>query len=203
MKLSIVIVNYNVAYFLEQCLNSVFKALQNIEGEVFVIDNNSIDNSVEIIKQKFPNVILIQNKENVGFSKANNQAIHLAKGKYILLLNPDTVVEESTFTKTIDFLEQHPSAGGLGVRMLDGSGKFLPESKRGLPTPGVAFSKITGLSKLFPNSKTFNRYHLGYLSEFQTHKIDVLSGAFMMIRHKVIQKIGALDESFFMYGEDI
>lgn len=203
MKLSIVIVNYNVAYFLEQCLNSVFKALQNIEGEVFVIDNNSIDNSVEIIKQKFPNVILIQNKENVGFSKANNQAIHLAKGIYILLLNPDTVVEESTFTKTIDFLEQHPSAGGLGVRMLDGSGKFLPESKRGLPTPGVAFSKITGLSKLFPNSKTFNRYHLGYLSEFQTHKIDVLSGAFMMIRHKVIQKIGALDESFFMYGEDI
>ena len=203
MKLSVVIVNYNVAYFLEQCLNSVFKALQHIEGEVFVVDNNSIDNSVEIIQQKFPNVRFIQNKENVGFSKANNQAIKQSSGEYILLLNPDTVVEETTFVKTISFLDGHPSAGGLGVRMLDGKGKFLPESKRGLPTPGVAFSKIIGFSRLFPNSKIFNRYHLGYLSEFKTHKVDVLSGAFMMIRKEVIQNIGALDESFFMYGEDI
>ena len=203
MKLSIVIVNYNVAYFLEQCLNSVFKALQHIEGEVFVVDNNSIDNSVEIIQQKFPNVRFIQNKENVGFSKANNQAIKFAIGEYILLLNPDTVVEETTFVKTIKFFDNHPNAGGLGVRMLDGKGKFLPESKRGLPSPGVAFSKIIGLSRLFPNSKIFNRYHLGYLSEFKTHKVDVLSGAFMMIRNEIIQKIGALDESFFMYGEDI
>ena len=203
MKLSVVIVNYNVAYFLEQCLNSVFKALQHIEGEVFVVDNNSIDNSVEIIQQKFPNVRFIQNKENVGFSKANNQAIKQSTGEYILLLNPDTVVEETTFVKTISFFDSHPSAGGLGVRMLDGKGKFLPESKRGLPTPGVAFSKIIGFSRLFPNSKIFNRYHLGYLSEFKTHKVDVLSGAFMMIRKEVIQNIGALDESFFMYGEDI
>jgi len=203
LKLSVVIVNYNVAYFLEQCLNSVVKALQHIEGEVFVVDNNSIDNSVEIIQQKFPNVRFIQNNENVGFSKANNQAINQSNGEYILLLNPDTVVEETTFIKTISFLDGHPSAGGLGVRMLDGKGKFLPESKRGLPTPGVAFSKIIGFSRLFPNSKIFNRYHLGYLSEFKTHKVDVLSGAFMMIRKEVIQNIGALDESFFMYGEDI
>lgn len=203
MKISIIIVNYNVAYFLEQCLNSVFKSLQNIDGEVFVVDNNSIDNSVEIVEQKYPQVRLIKNKENVGFSRANNQAIASSVGEYILLLNPDTVVEETTFYKVINFLDKHPNAGGLGVRMLDGKGKFLPESKRGLPTPWVAFSKISGLNKLFPNSKFFNRYHLGYLSEFKNHKVDVLSGAFMMLRKNVIDTIGTLDESFFMYGEDI
>lgn len=202
-RISIIIVNYNVEYFLEQCLNSVEKGLQHIQGEVFVVDNNSIDGSVEMVKTKFPTVHLIANKENTGFSKANNQAMRIAKGDYILLLNPDTVVEEDTFEKVINFMDSHPDAGGLGVRMIDGKGNFLPESKRGLPTPAVAFYKIFGLSKIFPKSKRFGRYHLGYLSEFETHEIDVLSGAFMLMRKNALDKIGLLDEAFFMYGEDI
>ncbi len=184
-------------------MNSVFKALENVNGEVFVVDNNSIDNSLEMVASKFPSVKLIANKENVGFSKANNQAIEISNGKYVLLLNPDTVVEESTFTKTIDFLNKHPKAGGLGVRMLDGKGNFLPESKRGLPTPSVAFYKIFGISTLFPKSKLFGKYHLGYLPENKTNKIEILSGAFMLLRKETLNKIGLLDETFFMYGEDI
>lgn len=202
-KISIIIVNYNVEYFLEQCLNSVKKALENVKGEVFVVDNNSIDNSVEMVKAKFPEFQLISNKDNRGFSKANNQAIEVAQGEYILLLNPDTVVEEDTFEKVIQFMDEHSDAGGLGVRMLDGKGKFLPESKRGLPTPMVAFYKIFGLSRLFPKSKKFGQYHLGYLSEFETNEIEILSGAFMLMRHETLKKTGLLDETFFMYGEDI
>lgn len=202
-KIAIVIVNYNVEHFLEQCLNSVKKAIQNISSEVFVVDNNSIDHSVEMVKEKFPEFKLIDNKENLGFSKANNQAIRLAESEYILLLNPDTVVEEDTFVKVVDFMDQHPDAGGLGVRMVDGKGVFLPESKRGLPTPAVAFYKIFGLSRIFPKSKKFGAYHLGHLDEFKTHEIDVLSGAFMLMRKTALDKVGLLDEAFFMYGEDI
>ncbi|REJ83493.1 MAG: glycosyltransferase [Bacteroidetes bacterium] len=203
MKLSIVIVNYNVKYFLEQCLHSVKNATKEIAAEVFVVDNNSVDGSVEMLKQKFPSVILIRNEDNKGFSKANNQAIEIAKGEYILLLNPDTVVEEDTFTKVIAFMDSHPDAGGLGVKMIDGSGKFLPESKRGLPTPFVAFSKMSGLSVLFPKSRSFGRYHLGYLDENEVHEVDVLAGAFMLLRKSTLEKTGYLDEDFFMYGEDI
>lgn len=202
-KISIVIVNYNVEYFLEQCLNSVKKALQNVSGEVFVVDNNSIDNSVTMVREKFPEYHLIANKDNRGFSKANNQAIEICQGEYVLLLNPDTVVEEDTFEKVVSFMDQHPDAGGLGVRMLDGKGKFLPESKRGLPTPMVAFYKVFGFSKLFPRSKRFGQYHLGHLSEFETNEIEILSGAFMLMRHDALKKVGVLDEAFFMYGEDI
>jgi len=203
IKLSIVIVNYNVEYFLEQCLNSCVKAMQNVPCELFVVDNNSIDGSLDMVRKKFPDVHLIANKDNVGFSKANNQAMRIAKGKYILLLNPDTVVEEDTFEKVVDFMDNTPDAGGLGVRMLDGKGKFLPESKRGLPTPAVAFYKIFGISKIFPKSKQFGRYHLGYLSEFETNEIEILSGAFMLMRKEALDKVGLLDEAFFMYGEDI
>ncbi len=201
--LSVIIVNYNVEFFLEQCLNSVTKALDGINSEVFVVDNNSLDNSVEMVKSKFPTVKCIANKQNVGFSKANNQAIELSDSKYVLLLNPDTVVEETTFKKVIDFMESHPDAGGLGVRMVDGKGRFLPESKRGLPTPNVAFFKIFGLSRIFKKSPKFNRYHLGYLDEFKNHEIDILSGAFMLMRSETLDKVGLLDETFFMYGEDI
>lgn len=203
MKLSVIIVNYNVEYFLEQCLNSVYKALEKVEGEVFVVDNNSIDGSCAMVKAKFPKVILIENKINTGFSKANNQAIAVAKGEYVLLLNPDTVVEEDTFFKTVNFMDSYPDSGGLGVKMIDGKGHFLPESKRGLPTPSVAFYKIFGLSRLFPRSKKFSKYHLGYLDKDKTHEIEILSGAFMMMRKSVLDKIGYLDEAFFMYGEDI
>lgn len=198
-----VIVNYNVEYFLEQCLNSVFHALKNVSGEVFVVDNDSIDSSIEMVKEKFPEAILIENKKNVGFSIANNQAIAQAKGEYVLLLNPDTVVEEDTFVRCVDFMDEHLEAGGLGVRMIDGKGRFLPESKRGLPTPKVAFYKIFGISKLFPKSKRFGQYHLGFLDEFETNEIDVLSGAYMLMRREALEKVGVLDEAFFMYGEDI
>lgn len=203
MKLSIIIVNYNVKYFLEQCLYSVRKASKQFPIEIFVVDNNSVDGSTDMLKIKFPEVILIENKKNVGFSVANNQAIRQAKGRYILLLNPDTVVQEDTFDKVIHFMDEHPEAGGLGVKMLNGKGVFLPESKRGLPTPLVAFYKIFGLSKLFPKSKIFGKYHLGYLTENQIHEIDVLAGAFMLMRKEALDKVGLLDETFFMYGEDI
>lgn len=203
MKLSVIIVNYNVKYFLEQALLSVRIASDGIETEVFVVDNNSVDDSVAMVREKFPEVKLIVNKDNVGFSCANNQAIEIAKGEYVLLLNPDTVVEESTFRSCLSFMDAHPDAGGLGVKMIDGSGNFLPESKRGFPSPAVAFYKAFGLAALFPKSKTFNHYHLGYLDNNETHEIEVLAGAFMLLRKTVLDKIGWLDEAFFMYGEDI
>jgi GT2 family glycosyltransferase len=201
--LSVIIVNYNVEYFLEQCLLSVEKASKNIDAEIFVVDNNSVDGSVNLVKEKFPFVKLIENKKNTGFSFANNQAIKESNGKYVLLLNPDTLVEEDTFEKIITFMNTHQDAGGLGVMMVDGKGIFLPESKRGLPTPMVAFYKIFGLSALFPKSKIFGRYHVGYLDKNKTHEIEILSGAFMLLRKKVLDEIGLLDETFFMYGEDI
>lgn len=203
MKLSVIIVNYNVEFFLEQCLHSVEKAIAGIDAEVFVVDNVSVDGSCAMVKEKFPWVELIENTENVGFSKGNNQAMRISKGEYFLLLNPDTVVEEDTFSKVIDFMDDHPETGGLGVKMVDGKGNYLPESKRGLPTPWVAFYKIFGLSALFPKNKRFNRYYLGNLSPDETHEIEILSGAFMMMRKKALDEVGLLDEAFFMYGEDI
>ncbi len=203
MDLTIIIVNYNVKHFLEQCLHSVQKAAEKVTAEIFVIDHNSVDGSSQYIPEKFSGVHFISNKENVGFSKANNQAIKRAKGKYILLLNPDTVVEENTFLKIFEFMEHHPEAGGLGVKMIDGKGNFLPESKRGLPTPWVAFYKMFGISRLFPKSKKFGKYHLTYLDENQIHEVEILAGAFMLVRKSVLDEIGLLDETFFMYGEDI
>jgi len=203
MKLSVIIVNYNVKYFLEQCLHSVIKATQNVSSEVFVVDNNSVDGSCAMVQEKFPQVKLIANKQNTGFSKANNQAIRISQGEYVLLLNPDTVVEEDTFSKVVDFMDSHADAGGLGVKMIDGKGVFLPESKRGLPTPIVAFYKIFGFSSLFPKSKIFSKYHLGYLNNDETNEIEVLAGAFMLMRKSTLDKVGLLDEDYFMYGEDI
>jgi len=197
VKLSVIIVNYNVKYFLEQCLISVFNSGKSIPMEVFVVDNNSVDGSVDMVREKFPQVNLIANNDNPGFSKANNQAIRISEGEYVLLLNPDTVVEGDTFTRCLDYMDEHPGAGALGVKMLDGKGKFLPESKRGLPTPAVAFYKIFGLSALFPKSKRFGRYHLGYLAENEINTVDVLPGAFMLIRKSALDKTGLLDEDFF------
>jgi GT2 family glycosyltransferase len=203
MKLSIIIVNYNVRYFLEQCLKSVYRALDGIEAEVFVVDNNSVDGSVDMVQEQFPDVKLIANKHNPGFAKANNQAIRQAQGKYILLLNPDTVVQEDTFSLSIDFMEAHPDAGGLGIKMIDGKGNYLPESKRGLPTPWVAFYKIFGLTRFFPRSRVFARYYLGHLDHQKNQEVEVLAGAYMLMPKAVLDKIGPLDEDFFMYGEDI
>lgn len=203
MKLSVVIVNFNVCHFLEQALLSVQKAIDGLDAEVFVVDNNSVDESVKMVEQQFPWVKLIANKENTGFSKANNQAIKVSSGQYVLLLNPDTVLQEDSLHKCCEFMDQHSDCGGLGVRMIDGKGKFLPESKRGLPTPSVALFKMIGLSTLFPKSRLFGRYHLKYLSEHDTHEVEVLSGAFMMLRKRALDSVGLLDEAFFMYGEDI
>lgn len=203
MKLSVIIVNYNVRAYLEQCLRTVFEALKGIDGEVFVVDNQSTDGSVEMVRNKFPQVRLIANQENVGFSRANNQAIRESAAEYVLLLNPDTVVGEDVFRKVVAFMDAHPKAGGLGVKMIDGTGQFLPESKRGLPTPAVAFYKIIGLTRLFPRSKVFGRYHLGHLPENEAAPIEILSGACMFLRKRTLDQVGLLDESFFMYGEDI
>lgn len=202
-KLSVIIVNYNVCYFLEQALKSVQKSAQGLDVDIIVVDNNSVDGSVKMVRDKFPDVKLIASEENLGFSKANNLAMREADSEYFLLLNPDTVIEEETLAKCCEFMDDHPDAGGLGVKMVDGKGHFLPESKRGLPTPWIAFYKIFGLARFFPKSKKFGKYHLGYLDKDKTHEIEVLSGAFMMMRKSVLDKIGLLDEDYFMYGEDI
>ncbi len=202
--LTTIIVNYNVRHFLEQCLLSIRKATPDKAfGDVWVVDNNSTDDSVEMVRTHFPEVQLIANQQNTGFAVANNQAIRESSNPYVLLLNPDTVIAEDTLTKCVAFMEAHPEAGGLGVKMIDGSGTFLPESKRGFTTPWVAFCKTFGLSAIFPKSRLFGRYHLGFLDKNETHEVDVLAGAFMLLRRSVLDKIGLLDEAFFMYGEDI
>ena len=203
MQLSVIIVNYNVKYFLEQCLYSVQKACANMEAEIIVVDNDSSDSSRGYLEYKFPGVNFIWNTTNVGFAKANNQAITIAKGEYILFLNPDTLVPEDCFEKCIDFFKTNKLAGALGIRMLDGTGNFLKESKRAFPSPLTSLYKLTGLAKIFSSSEIFAKYHLGHLSEKENHEIDVLAGAFMMVPKTVLTQIGDFDESFFMYGEDV
>ena len=194
MKLSVIIVNYNVRPYLTACLDSVQRALEGIESEVFVVDNHSDDDSVEVVSRDYAWVHLINNRENLGFSKANNIAIRQAQGEYILLLNPDTVVAEETLKGVIDFMDQHPKAGGAGVRMHNADGTLAPESRRAIPTPFVAARKMLGFTK---------RYYMSYLSWDAPAQIEVVSGAFMLLRHKAIYEVGMLDEDFFMYGEDI
>lgn len=202
-KLSIIIVNYNVKFFLQQAITAAIKASKNLPVEIWVVDNQSTDGSVEMVAELFPEVKLIANKKNVGFSTANNQAIAQSNSEYILLLNPDTVVAEDTFDKCIAFMDAHPKAGGLGVKMIDGTGVFLPESKRGFPSPSVAFFKTFGFGKIFSKSAFFNQYYLGHLPNNANCKADVLSGAFMLMRNQALEEVGYLDETFFMYGEDI
>ena len=203
MDLSIIIVNYNVKYFLEQCLCSVLKACKTIKAEIFVVDNHSIDGSREYLESKFPEVIFKWGQENVGFAKANNSVLKEIKGTTILFLNPDTIVPEDCFQKCIAFFKLRENCGALGVRMIDGSGNFLRESKRSLPSATASFYKMIGLTAIFPNSKTFSRYYAGELPEDKINVVDVLAGAFLMVPKKIIDKVEGFDESFFMYGEDI
>ena len=203
MQLSVIILNYNVRYFLEQCVASVQEALSNIDGEIIVVDNNSSDDSCEMMKSRFPNVKLIENTANSGFPKGNNIGVAQAKGDYVCILNPDTVVAEDTFSKILAFAEKQKNIGIVGCKLIDGTGNFLPESKRGVPTPFVAFTKIFGLYKLFPKTTFFNRYYAQHLSENETGKVDILVGAFMVMKRDLYLEIGGFDENCFMYSDDI
>lgn len=203
VQLSIIIVNYNVKYFLEQCLFSVRRASEGIVVETIVVDNRSTDGSMKYLQEKFPEVHFVASETNLGFARACNRGLKEAKGAYILFLNPDTLLAEDTLHRCLNFFATHSGAGALGVRMVDGSGRFLKESKRAFPGPLTSLFKLFGLSKIFPRSRVFSRYYLGHLAEHQNHEVDVLAGAFMMIRHDVLQQVGSFDEAFFMYGEDI
>lgn len=230
--LSVIIVNYNVRDFLEQALRSVHRACRTLSSEIFVVDNNSIDGSIETVREEFPDVHLIANKENVGFSQANNQAIQRARGRYLLILNPDTIVKEDTLTTLVEFMDEHPDAGAVGCQILNPDGTFAPESRRSYPTPSTAFYRMTGLSRLFPNSERFGRYNMSYLPIDEVAEVDALSGSCMMVRHTSLyytkeaaavrredgataddllnqadaqapEGAGLFDEDFFMYGEDL
>lgn len=203
MDLSVIIVSFNVKDLLRQCLLSLEIAASKIACEIFVVDNNSKDLSADMVRSEFPGINLIANNVNLGFSAANNQAIRKSAGQFIVLLNPDTIVEKDTLTKCLEFMKNHPDAGALGIRMTDSEGRFLPESKRALPTLRTAFFKSFGLSYLFPRSQYFNRYYLPQIDSYETSFTEVISGAFMFIRRKALDISGLLDEDFFMYGEDI
>jgi len=204
MVISVIIVSYQVKYFLEQCLFSVEKALEGIgETEIIVVDNHSQDGSVEYLLPKFPTVKFLVQTENLGFSRANNRALTQAKGKYILFLNPDTILPEDFFQICLSFMDKTPGIGAAGFRMIDGSGRFLRESRRGFPTPWTSFCKLSGLTALFPHSRLLAGYYLGHLPENQTLPAPILSGACMCIPREVLEKTGAFDERFFMYAEDI
>ena len=204
MQLSVIILNYNVRYFLEQCVLSVQKALINLDAEIIVVDNNSSDDSCEMMKQLFPHIKLIENPVNVGFPKGNNIAVAEAKGEYICILNPDTVVAEDTFEKILNYVTlsgvEVSNTGIIGCKLIDGTGNFLPESKRGVPTPWVAFTKIFGLYKF---SNYFGKYYAQHLTENQSGKVDVLVGAFMVMKRDLYLQVGGFDENCFMYSDDI
>ncbi len=203
MKLSVIIVSYNVRYYLEQCLLAVEKATVGLDAEVIVFDNHSRDDSVAYLSSRFPKVSFISGSHNIGFAKANNRAIHQSTGEYVLLLNPDTVVGEHSLLGAVTFMDSHPDAGAVGVRMLKDDGGDAMESRRGIPTPLTAFYKMSGLCARFPRNRRLGKYYMGYLPWDQPVPIDIVSGAFCLLRRKALDEVGLLDEDFFMYGEDI
>ena len=203
MKLSVIIVNYNVKHYLYQCLESVYRAVKGLEAEVFVVDNHSRDNSISYVSRRFEQVNYVESNHNLGFARANNIAIRQSLGEYVLLLNPDTFVSEDAIKQSLQFMEEHPDAGALGVCMMKTDGTKALESRRGLPTPMTSFYKMSGLCKHFPESRRFGRYYMGYLSWDEPAEIEVVSGAYCMLRRSALDKVGLLDEDFFMYGEDI
>lgn len=203
MRLSVIIVNYNVKHYLWQCLDSVQRAARGLDVETWVVDNASTDGSIDFLRSQFPDVHYVENTENVGFARANNQAIRESTGELVLLLNPDTFIAEDTLQHCIQFFEQHPQAGALGIHMVNRDGSFARESRRGLPTPATSFYKVLGLNRLFPRHPRFAHYYMGHLPEFADGQVEVLSGAFMMLRRTALEQVGLLDETYFMYGEDI
>lgn len=203
MQLSVIILNYNVRHFLEQCVLSVQKATQGFNAEIIVVDNNSQDDSCRMIKERFSDVILIENKENSGFPKGNNIGALVASGQYICILNPDTVVAEDTFEKVLAFAKKQENLGIVGCKLIDGTGNFLPESKRGIPTPFVSFTKIFSLYKIFPGIGSFGKYYASHVNENQTGKVEILVGAFMLLKKETYEEVGGFDEDCFMYSDDI
>jgi len=203
MQLSVIILNYNVRYFLEQCVLSVQEAVSAMDAEIIVVDNNSSDDSCLMMQERFPSIKLIQNKENFGFPKGNNIGVKEAKGKYICILNPDTVVAEDTFAKILAFAEEKQDLGIVGCKLIDGKGNFLPESKRGIPTPWVAFTKVLGLYKFFPKWKIFNQYYAQHINENENGKVEILVGAFMLMKQELYEDLKGFDEDCFMYADDI
>ena len=203
MKLSVIIVSYKVRFYIEQSLRSLLRAVDGIDTEIFVVDNHSDDGSVEFISERFPDVNVIDSSRNLGFSRANNLAMRQCEGEYILLLNPDTIVAETTIRDVLNFMDTHPKAGGAGVMMLKDNGEKAMESRRGIPTPMTSFYKMSGLCGRYPMSHRFGHYYMSYLPWDKPERIEIVSGAFFMLRHAAINKVGMLDEDFFMYGEDI
>lgn len=202
-RVTTIIVNYRLKYFLEQTLLSVEEAYTEVEGHTIVIDNNSGDDSIEFLEERFPSVTFIRNKENVGFARANNQGFEMADTEFILVLNPDTIIGSDTLKDAVKWMDEHPECGAIGVKMVDGNGHFLLESKRSFPSTWNSFCKLFGLSSIFPMSRIFARYHLRYLDKDKPHKVPVLAGAFMLLRTELTKKVGGFDENFFMYGEDM
>ena len=203
MELSVVVVNYNVCRLLKQAVASLVEAAKDIDHEIIVVDNASADGSVAMLRNDFPQVTVIANDTNDCFAKASNQGIRAAKGEFVLLVNPDTVCGEDTLQKTLNFITAHTDAGAVGVRMIDGYGQFLTESKRGITGHWVTFLKLTGLAKRFPKSRLSKRYDAGWIEEFETAEVDVVNGAFMLLRRSVLNTTGLLDEHFKVYGADI
>jgi GT2 family glycosyltransferase len=204
--LSIVIVNYNVKFFVEQCLFSIKMAaayLPNVRLEVIVIDNCCTDGSMAYLKPKFQEVVFVESKSNSGFAIANNKGWQMAKGRWVLFLNPDTLITAESLTAALALFEADENIGAVGIRMVDGYGRYLPESKRGLPTAAASFYKLSGLIQLFPRSKKVAQYYMGHLNSKENHAVPVLAGACMMVKKEVLQKTGGFDEQFFMYAEDI
>jgi GT2 family glycosyltransferase len=203
MELSVIIVSYNVLDYLRESIRSVIVASAGIETEIIVVDNDSHDGSVAMIESEFPEVRLIASGSNEGFSAACNRGITASSGDFILILNPDTLIFPDALSKALLFMKRNPDAGAAGARMTDGNGRFLPESKRGFPSPLTSFFKLNGLWRIFPRSALFNAYYLGHLPEDRTCRADILTGAFMLIRRKALEQSGHFDTRFFMYGEDI
>ena len=201
--LSIIIVNYNAAELLKNCIESIYNETHEITFDIWVVDNNSSDDSVAMVKENFPEVNLLQNADNVGFARANNMAIEEAKTDYVLLLNPDTIICNQAIDKVIGYMDQKTEVGITGCKVLNEDGSIQLACRRSIPTPKVAFFRLTGMSRLFPNSKLMAKYNLTYLDASEPHEVDAVSGAFLMIRGKVIDKIGGLDSDFFMYGEEL
>ena len=210
LKLSVIIVNYNVKYYLDQCIRSVLRAFEemNTPAEIIVVDNHSADGSVDYLEQRYPQklypmVRFVRSAHNLGFARANNIAIRQSRGEYVLLLNPDTIVGEDALKASVDFMDVHEDAGAVGVRMLGAQGRRAMESRRGLPTPMVSFFKMLGFCNRWPHHRLFGKYYMGYLPWDEPSQIEVVSGAYCMLRRKALDEVGLLDEDFFMYGEDI